>query len=93
MANTATTTTTKSITEKINELKARIKKIEERAKANERKNEKRREKLIGEGFLALARKPGGSMDEIKKVMNEYLTGDADRKLFDLPPLDKSSKVT
>lgn len=81
----------KTTTEKVHELKERIKKLEHNEKLSAKRNAYRIRYLIGCGYLNLAQKPGGSMDEINKVMNEFLTRDSDRKLFGLQPLDKKSK--
>lgn len=64
-------------------LEARIQLVENRQKDKERKNDTRRKILLGSYHLDHAQKKG-TMEEIKKIMDTYLTRDADRILFDLP---------
>lgn len=83
---------TKSQLEKLKERKAqldaRIQMISARDSANERKRETRRKILVGAYYLDAARKQN-NMEEIRKFMEQYLTRDADRKLFDLSPKEES----
>ena len=64
-------------------LNARIQLIENRHKNKERKNDTRRKILLGSYYFDNAQK-NGTMEDIKKIMNTYLTRDTDRLLFDLP---------
>ncbi|MBS0287992.1 MAG: hypothetical protein JSR17_11885 [Proteobacteria bacterium] len=64
-------------------LEARIQKCENRNKQVERKQETRRKILVGSYFLDKAYKEN-KFDDIKKLMDDYLTRHSDRKLFDLP---------
>lgn len=70
------------------QLDARIQMISARDSANERKCETRRKILVGAYYLDAARKQN-NMEEIRKSMEQYLTRDADRKLFDLLPNEGS----
>lgn len=63
-------------------IEARIQKVESRHKQKERKFDTRRKILIGSYYLDKAIKEN-KLDEIKNLMDKYLTRDSDRKLFDL----------
>lgn len=65
-------------------IEARIQGAEAREKVKTRKQDTRRKILIGAYYLDMAQE-NNSMDEIKKLMDGYLTRDSDRKLFDLNP--------
>jgi len=62
-------------------LNARIQKAEALEKSRERKRDTRRKILVGAYYLDQARKDG-TLDELNKIMDDYLTRDSDRKLFD-----------
>lgn len=62
-------------------LNARIQKAEALEKSRERKRDTRRKILVGAYYLDQARK-NGTLDELGKIMDDYLTRDSDRKLFD-----------
>lgn len=64
-------------------LEARIQAAEARAKESERKKDTRRKILVGSYYLEQALK-NNQMDELKKLLDSFLTRDSDRKLFDLP---------
>ncbi|MCK4608206.1 MAG: mobilization protein [Gammaproteobacteria bacterium] len=68
-------------------LTARIQKIESRAQAKERKLDTRKKILVGSYYLNEAAK-NNSMAELKQLMDQYLTRNSDRALFDLPELKK-----
>jgi large subunit ribosomal protein L7/L12 len=78
---------TKSTLDKLKEqrdrLNARIQAAEARTKTSERKKETQRKILVGAYYLDEARK-NNRMDDIKKIMDEYLKRSSDRTLFDLP---------
>ena len=63
-------------------LKARIINIENREKTQERKRDTRRKILIGSYYLEKARE-NNSMEEIKSLMDTFLTRNSDRILFNL----------
>jgi large subunit ribosomal protein L7/L12 len=65
-------------------IEARIQGAEAREKVKTRKQDTRRKILIGAYYLDQARE-NNTMDEIKKLMDKYLSRDSDRKLFDLNP--------
>jgi len=65
-------------------IEARIQAAEARAKNDERKKDTRRKILVGSYYLEQATK-NKTLEELKKVMDQFLTRDSDRKLFDLPP--------
>lgn len=65
-------------------IEARIQGAETREKVKTRKQDTRRKILIGAYYLDMAQE-NNSMDEIKKLMDGYLSRDSDRKLFDLNP--------
>jgi len=64
-------------------LEARIQAAEAREKNSDRKKDTRRKILIGAYYLEQA-KEKNQFDDIKKVMDKYLTRNSDRSLFDLP---------
>ncbi len=64
-------------------LEARIQAAESRNKQAERKQDTRRKILIGSYYFDKAQKEN-NLQEIKKLMDGYLTRHSDRKLFDLP---------
>lgn len=76
----------KSMIEKLKEqrekLNNRIQLAEARTKTHERKIDTRRKILIGSYYLDQA-KQNNKFDEIKKMMDSYLTRPSDRKLFEL----------
>ena len=75
-----------AIVEKLKEqrakLDARIQAAEAREKTAERKKDARRKILVGAYYLDQAEKKN-TMDEVKRLMEGYLTRDSDRALFDL----------
>lgn len=84
--NKTTKNTTLSRLEKLKaqqaKLEARIQSVMARNKQHQRKNDTRRKILVGSYYLDQAIKDN-KFDEIKKIMDGYLTRDSDRKLFDL----------
>ena len=64
------------------QLDARIQKIEATQKVKERKQDTRRKILVGAYYLDKAKKEN-RMDEIKHAMEEFLSRESDRLLFDL----------
>lgn len=81
------TTPTLSALEKLKaqraKIDARIQAAEARSKNAERKQDTRRKILVGSYYLDKARSEG-TLDELKKIMESYLSRDSDRKLFELP---------
>lgn len=65
------------------QLTARIQAHEARAKEQERKKETRRKILVGAYYLDKARVSSENFDKLKQDMDEYLTRNSDRALFDL----------
>ena len=63
-------------------LEARIQAAESRNKQAERKQDTRRKILIGSYYFDKAQKEN-NLEDIKKLMDSYLTRDSDRKLFEL----------
>ncbi len=68
-------------------LDAKIQATENRHKTAERKKDLQRKILVGTYYLQEAMRQG-TWEEIKKQMDHFLTRDSDRRLFDLPPLEK-----
>ncbi len=66
-------------------LQARIQLMEARHKTSERKKDTRRKILIGAYYWEQA-KEHNTQEDIKKIMDSYLTRNSDRQLFDLPAL-------
>ena len=83
--------------EKLKQLKARKQAIEAREKSRqkeqERKDDTRRKILLGSYFIKKMNENDANKKKILTVMDEYLTEDPDRKLFDLPPLQKKTYDT
>lgn len=71
-------------------IKARIINLEAREKTQERKRDTRRKILIGSYYLEKSRE-NSSMDEIKKLMDSFLTRNSDRMLFDLVQIENPPK--
>lgn len=76
-----------SLKKKQEQLKAQIQALEAAEKSREKKRDTRRKILIGAYYLDKA-KENDSLDEISKLMDDYLTRSSDRTLFDLAPLDE-----
>jgi len=74
------------------QLSARIQTIEAREKHQDRKKETRRKILIGAYYWDKA-KLEGQEDEMKQLMDSYLSRDSDRVLFDLPMLKQEVEVS
>jgi hypothetical protein len=71
-------------------LQARIQLMEARHKTSERKKDTRRKILIGAYYWEQA-KEHHMQEDIKKIMDSYLTRNSDRQLFDLPILAESQE--
>jgi len=65
-------------------LAAQIQKIENSKKSKERKTDTRKKILVGSYYLDKAKKEN-TYDDIVQIMDEYLTRDSDRKIFNLEP--------
>lgn len=79
-------TLSKSTLERLKEqrakIEARIQAAENRNKHTQRKQDTRRKILIGSYYFDKAIKEN-KLEDIKKLMDDYLTRDSDRKLFEL----------
>ncbi len=79
-------TISKSTLERLKEqrakIEARIQAVENRSKHAQRKQDTRRKILIGSYYFDKAIKDN-KLEDIKKLMDDYLTRDSDRKLFEL----------
>ena len=64
--------------------------MEARNKVSERKKETRRKILLGSYYLEQAKKHE-QWENVKEIMNTYLTRNSDRILFDLPKVPESQK--
>lgn len=67
-------------------IEARIQKAEARHKQRERKEDTRRKILLGAYYMDKL-KNDGALESIKQELNNFLTRNSDRKLFDLPLLE------
>ena len=67
---------------------SRIQAAEARQKNSDRKKDTRRKILMGSYYLEEAKKKD-QWEQVKKLMNGYLTRNSDRKLFDLPEIPES----
>lgn len=74
------------------QITARIQAAEARGKTAERKRDARRKILIGAYYLDMAHKEG-NYDQLVKRMDEFLTRNSDRKLFNLPELTEAKSQT
>ena len=78
--------------EKLKQLKARKQAIEAREKSKqkeqERKDDTRRKILLG-SYLIKKMQNEANKEKILAELNEYLTEDRDRQLFDLPNIEIS----
>lgn len=73
-------------------LNARIQAVEAREKTAERKRDTRRKVLVGAYGLEKAAATENGMTDLIKRLDGYLTREADRALFGLPPkLDEKGK--
>ena len=80
------TTKLESLKKKSEQLKAQIQKIEAAQSAKNRKQDTRRKILIGAYYWEKALKEDG-VEDIKKIMDGFLTRNSDRVLFDLEPIE------
>ena len=71
-------------------LNARIQMTEARFKTSERKKDTRKKILLGSYYLNKAIKEN-SLDEVKSIMDKFLTRDSDRILFDLATTGKEKR--
>ncbi len=71
-------------------LKAQIQKEESKTKKQNRKDDTRRKILIGAVVMEAIKKDDVMSSQIKKLLAGNLTRDNDRKLFELPFLNKES---
>jgi len=76
---------------RLDQLRAQKQKIEARKRTQQQKRTRqedtRRKILIGSAVLA---RPDMSDDKLKGIVDKFLTKDADRNLFGLPHLEKTS---
>ena len=79
--------------EKLKQLKAQKQAIEERArtkkKEQERKDDTRRKILLGSYLIKKMQANEANKEKILAELNEYLTEDRDRQLFDLPNIEEN----
>ncbi|WP_179996732.1 mobilization protein [Acinetobacter sp. YH16051] len=79
--------------EKLKQLKARKQAIEARErskqKEQERKDDTRRKILLGSYLIKKMQSNEANKETILAELNEYLTEDRDRQLFDLPNIEIS----
>lgn len=68
----------------------RIKDIENRKNAANRKTENRRKFLAGSAVLSEAEKDPAYKKNLYSLLGRFLTREADRALFDLPPLPEKN---
>jgi large subunit ribosomal protein L7/L12 len=80
--STASKSTLERLKEQRAKIEARIQATENRNKHTQRKQDTRRKILIGSFYLDKAIKEN-KLEDIKKLMDDYLTRDSDRKLFEL----------
>ena len=79
-----------TLNKKIEQLEAQKASVVAKIKAKAKKEDTRKKILVGAYFLEKAEKEG-SMDELIKKMDNFLTRKNDRLLFNLPALKNTSK--
>ena len=85
-----TTHKIKKLQQKQSIIKARIQILQNKLKNKQRKFDTRRKILIGAYFLNKFIKEN-KLNELKSIMNEFLTRDHDRQLFDLNSVENVEK--
>ena len=79
--------------EKLKQLKARKQAIEAREKSKqkeqERKDDTRRKILLGSYLIKKMQENEANKEKILAELNEYLTENRDRQLFDLPNIEEN----
>jgi large subunit ribosomal protein L7/L12 len=80
-----------SLRKKQAEITARLQAEEARYAVKERKRDTRRKILVGSYYIEQARK-NEQWEKVKERMDEYLTRDSDRELFDLPKRTKKTEA-
>ena len=81
-----------NLDKKISRLQARKTVEVARLKKQKRKEDTRRKILVGAYYLDQAEKKG-TMEKLKKMMDEFLVREHDRRLFGLSPLSKSQNMS
>ena len=75
---------------KLKQLKAAKQKVEARKRAIElnqrKKDDTRRKVLVGAAIMAMIDNGRMKQEKLMEIMNGFLTRDAERALFDLPPV-------
>ena len=82
----ALSTKIENLKKKQAQLRSKIISLEASEKSRERKRETRRKILIGSYFLEKARSEN-SYDDLVKKMDEYLSRESDREVFDLKTVE------
>ncbi len=72
-------------------LDARIRQEENKQRAGERKSDTRRKILAGAAVLEWAKRDKEFSSRLTAELRRFLVRDAERELFDLPPLPKQEK--
>lgn len=80
----ATTRLTK-LEERRKQIDAQIQRIKSREQQQERKRDTRRKILIGAAVLERVKNGRWLEDRLRVMMDEFLTKEVDRRLFELPP--------
>ena len=78
----------KQLEEKKQQINARIQKLKAQESEKKRKQDTRQKILLGAWVLNKIEKGDWSKEDIWSEIDEYLTKEVDRKLFDLPPLEE-----
>ncbi|WHS33928.1 hypothetical protein QLQ09_24190 [Brucella sp. NM4] len=71
------------------QIQARIKTLEAKGAAEDRKKDTRRKILIGGAVMAKVKRGDWPYQQVVDLVDDALTKDRDRALFDLPPKPKS----
>ena len=75
------------------QLKTKIQLIRNREAAKQRKIETRKKILAGSAVLDAERKDPAAQEKLTKLLDNFLTAERDRKLFDLPIKEKPETET
>lgn len=81
----------KSIDEKVHALEERLKKLRASKRSGTHRTDKHRQAVLGRVYLKLMRQAGSFAEDVKKVLDLNLKREAERRLFDLAPINKVRK--
>lgn len=77
------------LTEKRNQINARIQSLRSKDQTQLRKEENRRKIIVGSVILKMVKSGAMPKEKLDKILDEYLTTERDRNLFNLPLKNES----